>query len=144
MPPVVSRMERILMYILIGSVDLIQIILGFFVVTEVANHIIDIGVGALLLIYAIKRKLLTTHKAMVIAAVFVGEQIPFVNALPFWTYDLYNLYKGTSTEASGGENADPNATSGALNQEGIRRSGSARPLNSLGVRMPSKKGDIGE
>ena len=98
--PIIGKGERWLIYGFAGIVDFIQIIFSLFVATEVFNHGIDIVIGGVLLIYAYKRKLLTPNKIMVLGATFVGEQIPFVNALPFWVYDVHNLYKDVPSDAS--------------------------------------------
>ncbi len=123
------------MYIVIGSIDLLQLIFSFFVVTEIANHVIDIIVGALLTLYAFKRGLLTAKKGLVIGATFIAEQIPFVNALPFWTYDLYNLYGGTVSEPV----PEIDMSKLPLNANGVRRpSEQSTPLNQSGIRPPRK------
>lgn len=97
--PIVGKGERALVYAFAGIADITQAIFSFFVVTEAFNHAIDIFVGAVLAFYAFKRKLLTPDKMMTLAAVFIGEQIPFLNALPFWVYDVHNIYKGVPSSA---------------------------------------------
>lgn len=98
--PVIGKGERRLVYAFAGLADFVQIIFSLFIVTEVYNHAIDIFVGIVLAIYAIKRKLLTPNKILVLVATFAGEQIPFVNALPFWVYDVRNLYKDVPSDIS--------------------------------------------
>ncbi len=133
MPPVIGKGERMLVYGIVGTIDIVQIIFDFFLVTEPLNHFIDVGVGICLLAYALKRKLLTAQKGLVLGTTFFAEQIPFVNALPFWTYDVHNLYKGTSKEAVSEES--PENTD--LNSGGVRRpSNQPPPLNQGGMRKP--------
>lgn len=135
MPPIISKKERVLGYIIIGSVDALQFILDLFVVTEFVNHFIDVAVGVLLGFYAVKRKLLTANKTLVLIATFAAEQVPFVNALPFWTYDLHNLYKGTLEE----QPPVVDESSLPLYQDGVRRPTSRpAPVNSGGQRLPPK------
>lgn len=91
---VVKGGERMLVYSFAIGCDALQAILSFFVVTEIVNHILDFIIGGVLIAYGLKRGLLDMNKSMTLLAVFLGEQIPYVNALPFWTYDVRNLYKG--------------------------------------------------
>lgn len=132
-PVVVKRGERRLIYALAIVTDVTQAIFNFFLVTEPLNHIIDIVVAALLIAYASKRGILDTNKLLVLLATFFGEQIPIVNALPFWTYDVHNLYKGipkTEEEA----NIQPKVI-GVTLPRNLRK-----PLNSIpGVRLPRKR-----
>ncbi len=99
--PIIGKGERRLVYAFAAISDVVQIILSLLVVTEAINHGIDIFVGCVLLFYGYRRNLLTPEKMITLLAVFAGEQIPFVNALPFWVYDVRNLYKGVPSEASG-------------------------------------------
>jgi hypothetical protein len=130
MPPVViGKKERRIMYTIIISIDILQVILTPLVV---ANNILDVAVGVGLVSYGVKRKLLTPKKALVLVGTFAAEQIPFVNDLPFWTYDLRNLYKGTLTVAPEPEDED-----GPLYRDGVRRpSGLSTPLNQDSIRAP--------
>lgn len=149
-PKIIGKAERFLVYGFFGTVDFVQLILSIFVVTEVANHIIDIVVGIILLAYGGIRKLWTPQKLLVLAAVFVGEQIPFVNALPFWVLDIKNLYSGTITaeeaeQSKEQDNLSQSATT-PLNNDGVRspqnqidaKEAQQRPVNIAGVRPPSK------
>jgi len=127
-PTVISKGEKIAMYAFTIICDIVQIILGLFVVTEPVNHFLDFVIGPILLAYAYKRDLLTTDKLLTLATVFIGEQIPFVNALPFWTYDMHNIYKGVPSEATVGNMKVP-----GMNPPRITR----KPVNSIpGVRPP--------
>lgn len=133
MPPIISKKERFLCYAIIVAIDILQFILDCFVITELANHFIDVAVGAAFVWYGLKRNLLTGHKALVLAATFFAEQIPFVNALPFWTYDLHNLYKNVATE----ETEEEVTGEGPANVDGVRRpSIRILPKNQDGVRLP--------
>lgn len=127
MKPIIGNGERIFMYALAGLVDVLQFIFDLFVVTEVFNHFIDIIFGAFLLFYAVQRKILDSNKGLTLLAVFAGEQIPFVNALPFWTFDVYNLYKGIPSEEQKPEKQ------GGITPPRLQR----KPLNAQpGIRPP--------
>lgn len=126
--PVVSRGEKILLYAFAGISDLVQLILSAFVVTEVVNHFLDFIIGGIIILYAYKRKLLTWEKALTLIAVFVGEQVPFVNALPFWTYDIHNIYRGVPSQQ-----VSVNLKVAGVTPPRINR----KPVNSIpGVRPP--------
>lgn len=123
--PQISLLEKGFVYLLAIIVDIVQAILDLFVVTEVVNHIIDIAVGALLILYAYNKKLLNQNTVLTFAAVFIGEQIPFFNALPLWTFDVHNLYKKGSSGVSG--------TTKGVTLPRINK----KPLNvTKGIRMP--------
>ncbi len=131
MPPVIGKGERRLVYAIVISIDILQVILTPFVFV---NNIIDFVIGGGLVAYALKRKLLTAHKGLVIGATFLAEQIPFVNALPFWTYDVYNLYKGTVKELP-----EESGVEGPMYRDGYRRPlQPSTPLNENGRRAPQK------
>ncbi len=138
MPPVIKKREKFLMYALIVSADISQFIIDCLVVEEGLNHGIDFAVGGFLFAYALKRKLLTAQKGLVLGATFAAEQIPFVNALPFWTFDLRNLYKNTQSEEPLPP-VDPRNL--ALYEGGVRRpSNTPPPLNQGNTRPPRKNG----
>ncbi len=127
-PVVISKGEKTLMYAFAGISDLVQIVLSFFVVTEPVNHVLDFIIGGVIILYAYKRDLLTVDKSLTFIAVFLGEQVPFVNALPFWVYDVRNIYKGVPSTAPAGGMGIPGVTP----PRNIRK-----PLNSTpGVRPP--------
>ncbi|MEI6304493.1 MAG: hypothetical protein WCP09_00535 [Candidatus Taylorbacteria bacterium] len=125
-PKVVNSMEKMLVYAFFACVDLTQIILDFTGIGEVANHFIDIGVGIILFSYGSMKKLWAPKKLGVLLATFIGEQIPFVNALPFWTLDIANLYSGTITSEQKAE----------TEQEEFIQNSQIQPLNSDGSRLP--------
>lgn len=127
-PVVISKGEKTLMYAFAGISDLVQIVLSFFVVTEPVNHVLDFIIGGVIILYAYKRDLLTVDKSLTLIAVFLGEQVPFVNALPFWVYDVRNIYKGVPSTAPAGSMSTPGVTP----PRNVRK-----PLNSTpGVRPP--------
>jgi hypothetical protein len=131
---VIGKGERGVVYGLAGLVDLVQLILDILVVTEIANHIIDIVFGILLAIYAVLRKILTVKKSLVLIAYFCAEQIPFVNAVPFWTLDVRNLYSGvpkTKEELNAQKEIEPEWVTLPRNQK--------TPLNEGGSRQPRVK-----
>ena len=78
---------------IIVVVDIVQIILDFFAVGLAADSLIDIVVGAsLLLIFKIQKVHLTPKQLMSICSVFAVEIIPVANALPFWSADIIWIY----------------------------------------------------
>ena len=125
-PKVISKGERWLVYGFFACIDALQVALDLTVAGEVANHFIDIGAGAILFFYGTLKKLWTGKKLFVLLATFIGEQIPFVNALPFWTLDIRNLYSGTITEQG----------KVAMDQEKFLQNPDSRPLNVDGARAP--------
>lgn len=131
MQPVIPRGEKMFMYAIVGFIDILQFILSPFIFV---NNAIDLAVAGGLIWYALHKKIFTANKGLVLAATFLVEQIPFVNALPFWTYDLHNLYKGTS-----GTPAETDMGDMPLNSGGVRRpTEKAVPMNSGGTRAPRK------
>jgi hypothetical protein len=107
--------------------DGVQIALDATGVGEVVNHILDFAIGAMLLLYGMIKKLWTGKKLLVLLATFLGEQIPFVNALPFWTLDVRNLYSETITPEE----------KEAMRQQEIEDFSIYQPHNKDGVRAPS-------
>ncbi len=106
--PVIGKRERKFVYAFAIFTDTVQVIIDATIVAEPLNHIIDIVFGMFLVGYGLKRGILDWNKAMVLLATFFGEQIPYVNALPFWTYDIHNLYKGVpSTKEEQGDDSIP-------------------------------------
>lgn len=75
-------------------VDLLQIVLDLaFGAGVIANRIIDVGFAfALLLIFHLKDVPLTPAQYTSIAAAFVGEEIPALDALPMWTLDVFYIF----------------------------------------------------
>lgn len=135
----IGKGERRIVYGLAGLTDAIQIALSVFVISEIINHIIDIIVGIAILVYGSIRKIWTTNKILVLLAYFIGEQIPFINALPFWVLDIRNLYSGIPTSMEEYESMNPkNNPDGPFNRiEGIRQSRKPPVLNSSsGIRPP--------
>lgn len=117
MPKVVKRSEKIWVYCLFVFFDLIQIIFDALVLPEGLNHFLDFIIGGILFAYGQKKKLWTGQKLLILLATFVVEQIPFVNALPFWTLDVRNLYSGTISKAPPEQNPNEQAH---LNKDGTR------------------------
>ncbi len=71
-------------------VDILQIVLDLaFGAGAIANRIIDVGYAfALLLIFHLKDVPLTPAQYTSIAAAFVVEEIPVLDAFPMWTLDV--------------------------------------------------------
>lgn len=140
-PVVIKKWERRVMYAFTAFVDALQLALDIFVVSEVANHVIDIIVGVILLIYALARRIITVKKSMILLATFGAEQIPFFNALPFWILDMRNLYQGTVSEPAPVIQEEEDAP---LNRNGVREPRNIirlnnNSLNSDGVRRPRQR-----
>ena len=136
---IIGKGERILMYGFAGTIDLIQFILDLFVVSEIVNHVIDIIVGFIILAYGLVRGIFTTNKILVLLAYFCAEQIPFVNALPFWTLDIRNIYSGIpSNQEQLDVMAPQDNQNGPLNAiKGIRQPRKPSLLNKIsGIRAP--------
>lgn len=131
---IVGKWERRIGYSFAAVVDIAQIILDFFAIGAVVNRFIDIAMGALILIYGALRGLWTINKFLIFLAYFAGEMIPFVDALPFWTLDILNLYGGTVrtkeevvTEPVEGITAPRGGRLPPANQDGIRAPRNAIP-----------------
>lgn len=79
----------------LAVVDVIQFALDlFFEVGVIVNRFIDIFVGLSLWLYLkLRGKNSTNSKRLVgVLITFIGEEIPDVDALPFWTLDgIYNM-----------------------------------------------------
>ncbi len=147
-PKVVNKGEKWLVFGFFGATDALQVILSLFVVGEVVNHFIDIAAGIVLFAYGLFRRLWTGKKLAVLLATFVGEQIPFVNALPFWTLDVANLFSGTITseqkESMEQERTVKNTINQPLYVDGSRAprnpndppSSNPTPSNQSGIRAP--------
>lgn len=73
----------------LGFIDLIEFILGLFVIGEVANTFIDFAVGPSLAFYLFIRgeDLSSTKRIVSLVGSFGLELLPFVNDLPLWTLD---------------------------------------------------------
>lgn len=125
----ISKGEKVIVYGFFALSDLVQIILDILVVSEVVNHILDFIIGGILLAYGQWRKLWNGNKLLILLATFVGEQIPFVNAAPFWTIDVWNMYSGRAPQV------DTEKVK-YLNKDGVRLpSGKTSPLYQKGIRL---------
>ena len=122
-PAVIGGFERKIIFGLFGAVDIAQL---FLIETVIVGTILDVIAAIVLLVYGLIRRLWTTKKFLILLATFIGEAIPFVNALPFWVLDVKNLFGGTMTpeQAQESELAEM-----PINQ-------ARRPLYSDGARQP--------
>ena len=139
-PKVVNKGEKWLIYGIFACIDALQVALDFTAVGEIANHFIDIIAAAILLLYGMFRKLWPGHKLLVLLATFIGEQIPFVNALPFWTFDVRNLFSETVTEQQKTDLEQAERPKGGpMYVNGVRMSENSdiTPANEDGVRLPN-------
>jgi hypothetical protein len=136
---IIKKWERGVMYGFAGIVDIIQVVLNFFVVGAAANRIIDIVMGIILVAYGLIRKLLNVQKGLVLVAFFAGEMIPFVDSLPFWTLDIRNLYSGIPSKEEIPAESQENSDRGPVNKiPGVREPRKTQVLNSNRVRLPRK------
>lgn len=92
-PSPVNSGEWIMIVLLFAFIDLSQIILDFLVIGIVINEIVDIFVGIFLVIYLFLRKQISDSKSAtralaIVAVSFIGEEVPILDAAPFWTGDI--------------------------------------------------------
>jgi len=137
--------EKVIIFAIFGIIDILQVILSLFIVTAVAVPVVDVFAGLLLYAYGSMRKLWTPQKLMILGATFVGELIPVVNAMPFWTLDVMNLYSKVGMvedgpdEKTGGVN-----TNASLNKDGVRlptkniATEESVPANVDGIKSPKR------
>ena len=87
-----SKISNFEWWLVVGAtfcIDLIQIILDFFAVGVIVNRLIDIAVGMTLGFYFwIRGVKMDSKKIFAWIGTFVGEEIPGIDALPFWTGDV--------------------------------------------------------
>ena len=84
-------------WLLIGAlatIDAIQIALDLFVIGVALNRFIDIGVAMALpfFLHMSGENVMEPKKLLALAATFLGEEIPVVDALPLWTADGLYYY----------------------------------------------------
>ena len=92
-----SRMSNFEWWLLIGalaSIDLGQIILDFFAIGLAANRVIDLVVAMAMPLYLTLRGYKMDMKTVLLIGVsLIAEEIPLLDAAPFWTFDGWRLYK---------------------------------------------------
>lgn len=92
-----SRMSKFEWGLFIASlamIDLIQVVLDFFAIGLAANRIIDLTVVmAMPLVLVLRGFKLDAQVLLLIGGSFLAEEIPVVDAAPFWTFDGWRLYK---------------------------------------------------
>jgi len=77
----------------LAMVDVFQIILDMVAIGIAANRIIDLGVAAALPLYLTLRGYkLDTRTIMLVGGSFIGEEIPVLDAAPFWTFDGWKIW----------------------------------------------------
>jgi hypothetical protein len=86
----ISSREWVILFILIGGIDVIQLLLDLLVVGVAINRAIDVGVGMLFPLYLEIRgvSMVNTKRLVALAGTFTGEMIPAIDSLPLWTLDL--------------------------------------------------------
>lgn len=78
--------------------DIIQVILDFFAIGVVVNRMIDIFV-ALILLPAFWLSGVSDRAALLIlGAALVGEELPVVDVMPFWTLDIWYTFHRARTK----------------------------------------------
>lgn len=110
-------------------IDGTQIVLDMFAVGVGVNRFIDIGYGIMLLFYGNQRNLLNQKTTLSIAATFIAEEIPLVDAAPFWTLDAWYLFRAGEANDQQIKSEDETDTPNTTNRH---------PLNSNDVRLPRK------
>ncbi|MBI5126285.1 MAG: hypothetical protein HZA80_00770 [Candidatus Taylorbacteria bacterium] len=128
-----------ILYVISGFVDLLQIILDFFAIGIVINRVIDIFLGLGLPIYLHLNgiPMFETKNLMLYISVFIGEEIPLVDALPLWTFEVWRMHKNYITSQL--TEAVPALTPTAQAMSGIKNPQQTPPLNKDGVRQPPQR-----
>ena len=99
--PTIGKGERFILLAFAITVDIVQ---WFLIPTIVVNRFVDIVVGMIILIYGLMRKLMNKQQMTLFIATLLAEEIPGLEGLPFWTFDVYILTK------------DPNKNGGFLDK----------------------------
>jgi len=96
----ISNLGWFFLFSFVVVVDIAQIVLDLaFGAGVLVNRIIDVGVAfALLLIFHLKDVPLTQAQYMSIGSAFIGEQIPVLDALPMWTFDIFYIFVNLKKE----------------------------------------------
>jgi hypothetical protein len=135
--------EWIALIILTGLLDIVQVILDFFVIGVVLNRIIDIVVGILLPVYFWFRgvnmgdwkKLLTAFGGFALEEVGLGGD----DGLPFWTLEVGVVWAFVVAEKKAASNPLLSKAMGVMNKMGsvTNMATDMGPLNQAGKRLPS-------
>lgn len=95
----ISYVEWGLVIGVLFTVDAVQILLDLLLVGAAANRFIDIFVGLAFAFYLLMRGQIDMQRFFALLISFVGEEIPVVDALPFWGADgIYSMMKGKAKE----------------------------------------------
>ena len=90
-----SKMSNIEWWLLIGALamtDVVQLVLDAVTIGLAANRIIDLSVVMSLPLYLTLRGFKLDAKVLLlIGGSFLAEEIPIVDAAPFWTFDGWRL-----------------------------------------------------
>lgn len=87
----ISEIEWGLLLGAVALVDLTQIILDIFVIGVGVNRFIDIAVGMTLTLYVLLRGIGEPRMYLLLGVSFVGEEIPLLDAAPFWSFDVWKI-----------------------------------------------------
>ncbi|MEI6345644.1 MAG: hypothetical protein WCO79_00165 [bacterium] len=96
----ITNLGWFFLFALVIFVDILQIVLDLAYASGViANRVIDVSFAfGLLLIFYLKDVPLTSAQYTSIAAAFVGEEVPFLDALPMWTMDVFYIFVSLKKE----------------------------------------------
>lgn len=99
-PEPITNLGWFFLFCFVITVDILQIVLDLaFGAGVLVNRILDIGVAfALLLIFYLKDAPLTQAQYISICSAFIGEQIPVLDALPMWTFDVFYIFASLKKE----------------------------------------------
>lgn len=126
----IGGMEKGMMYALTGGCDALQFILDIPPITPAGaaiNRFLDIAMGIVLGIYFIFRgrgKGIGIKTFLMLVLAFILEEIPIIDALPFWTLDLQRFY---SNHGAAVIEQDSDGQGGPLVKNGTRRPDTRRP-----------------
>lgn len=148
-----------ILYVISGFIDILQIILNLFAVGVVANRFIDaiLGFGLPIYLHLNGIPMFETKNLLLYMSVFIGEEIPLVDTLPLWTFEVWRMHKNylkdqlsknlpiatpiaqfvgntTSTQQTPPRMPQP------LNQEGVRQPPQRQKLQNIKATSPQELG----
>ena len=97
----VSSVEWWLVDGFLWMIDGVQALFDVFLVGVAANRYIDIIVGLSFCFYLVIRRQIDMQMGIALLATFLGEEIPGVDAMPFWGLDgYYSMKRARAKEAA--------------------------------------------
>lgn len=101
------------LYAVAITVDIVEIILDFFVVGAIVNRILDIAMAIFLFFVFLVLRILDERASLILFAALIGEEIPGLDAAPLWTLDVWYTIqrahrqdKEAAAQAEANEQAD--------------------------------------